>query len=155
VASLEIETVALNAPAAFGVNTMLNVEFWPAAIVTGRLGPLKEKYWVEIAALLIVTGAVPVFEMAKVSVLLVPVVTLPKSRLALAKSKAPDCTWVAGLVELNPWQPTRIARLRRSSPTLAALRPFAPSAFRELVIIIKSGEVLAAALSTPGLTLCH
>jgi hypothetical protein len=84
-------TVALNAPAALGVNTRLIVEFWPAAIVTGRPGPLKEKYWLEIAMLLIVTEVVPVFEMLALSVLLVPSVTLPKSKLTLPITKAPDC----------------------------------------------------------------
>lgn len=42
-ASLVIEAVALNAPAALGLKTKLSVEFCPAAMVTGRLGPLMEK----------------------------------------------------------------------------------------------------------------
>ena len=90
-ALLLTETVALKAPAALGINTRLIVEFWPTAIVTGRLGPLREKFWLEIATLLIVTEAAPVFETVVVSVLLVPAVTLPNSRLALPRTKVPDC----------------------------------------------------------------
>jgi len=90
-ASLVSETVALKGPAALGENTRLRVEFWPAVIVIGRLGPLREKYLLETAALLIVTEAAPVFEAVTDMVLVVPAVTLPKSRLRLLRSKLPDC----------------------------------------------------------------
>ena len=36
--------------------------------------------------------AVPVFDAVTVTVLLVPAVTLPKSRLALLRDNVPDCT---------------------------------------------------------------
>ena len=55
----------------------------------GRLGALSEKYLVEIEALLTVIEAVPVFDAVMLMVLLVPVVTLPKSRLAPLKAKTP------------------------------------------------------------------
>jgi hypothetical protein len=55
----------------------------------GRLGALSEKYLVEIEALLTVIEAVPVFDAVMLMVLLVPVVTLPKSRLAPLKAKMP------------------------------------------------------------------
>ena len=90
-ALLVTETVALKAPAALGVNVRLIVEFWPATIVVGRLGPLREKYRLEIATLLIVTEAVPALETVAVSVLLVLSVTVPKSRLAVPRTKTPDC----------------------------------------------------------------
>ena len=76
----------------------------------------------ENEALLIVSDAAPVFETVTLSVLLVPAVTLPKSRLALLKAKIPDC---CGWPELTPWQPIMVARERRSSPSLIALRGLA------------------------------
>jgi hypothetical protein len=88
---LVIETVALNAPATFGLKTKLIVELWPAPTTIGRLGALSEKYLLEMEALVIVTETVPVFETLAVSVLLVPASTLPKSRLALLIAKVPDC----------------------------------------------------------------
>jgi hypothetical protein len=90
-ALLAIETVALNAPAAFGLKTRLIVELWPAPTTSGRFGALSEKDLLEMEALLMVTEAVPVFEAVAVSVLLVPASTLPKSRLALLIAKVPDC----------------------------------------------------------------
>lgn len=90
-ALLVIETVALNAPAAFGRKTKLIVELWPAPTTTGRLGALNEKYLLEMEALVMVTEVVPVFEAVAVIVLLVPASTLPKSRLALLIAKVPDC----------------------------------------------------------------
>ena len=44
----------------------------------------------EIDALLTVTEAVPVFDAVTVRVLLVPLVTLPKSRLAPLRDRVPD-----------------------------------------------------------------
>lgn len=66
----------------------------------GRPGVFREKYWLEIDALLTVTEALPVFDAVTVSVLLVPAVTLPKSRLALLRDRVPD--WVCWLVEVLP-----------------------------------------------------
>jgi hypothetical protein len=96
---------------------------WPARIVTGRLGALNEKYWVEIVTLLTVMEAVPVFDTVIVRVLLVPAVALPKSRMPPLKDKVPVCGCTA-LLELNPWQPTIVARQRRTIPSLLALLPF-------------------------------
>jgi hypothetical protein len=81
----------LTAPTALGLKTTLTGVLWPARIVTGRLGALNEKYLVEIDALLTVTEAVPVFDTVMVIVLLVPAVTLPKSRLAPLRDKVPTC----------------------------------------------------------------
>jgi len=47
------------------------------------------KYLVEIDTLLTVIEAVPVFDAVTVNVLLVPVVTLPKSRLAPLRDRMP------------------------------------------------------------------
>ena len=52
------------------------------------------KNWLEIEALLTVMEAVPVFDAVSVRVLLVPAVTLPKSRLALFRDNVPDCDCV-------------------------------------------------------------
>lgn len=130
-ALLVIETVALNAPAAFGLKTKLIVELWPAPTTAGRLGALSEKYLLEMEALVMVTEAVPVFEAVAVSVLLVPASTLPKSRLAPLMAKAPDCCRSEDLLELNPWQPAIVARHRRASPRLVAQRPFAARGARK------------------------
>jgi hypothetical protein len=88
-ASLFIVTVALKVPLALGVNTMLRVVLCPAAIVSGRLGALIAKYWVETDALVIVIDAVPELVAVIVRVLLPPALTLPKSRLALPRERLP------------------------------------------------------------------
>ena len=93
-ALLVTETVALKDRAAFGVNIRVIVTLSPAKIAAGRVGELSEKYWLEIEALLTVIEAVPVFVAVTVSVLLVPAVTLPKSRLALFRDNVPDCDCV-------------------------------------------------------------
>jgi hypothetical protein len=90
-ASLATESVALNFAAAFGVNEMLKVALAPAAIDTGRLGEVIAKYLVEIEALPTLTVALPELVAVTVRVLLVPGVTSPKSRLALPRTKFPDC----------------------------------------------------------------
>jgi len=59
----------------------------PAARVMGRLGDVREKYFVETAALLIVTDFVPEFVAVTLRVLLLPLATLPKLRFrALSES---------------------------------------------------------------------
>lgn len=121
-ALLTMETVALKAPAALGLKTRLTGVLWPARTVTGRLGALNAKYWVEIDTLVTVADPAPVFETVIDSVLLVPAVTLPKSRLPPLRDKVPDCDCtLAELPELNPWQPTIIARQSRTIPSLPAL----------------------------------
>src|SRR5579871_1441388 len=86
-ALLETDRVALNAPAAFGENVTLTGVLCPAAIVAGRLGAFKEKYFVEIAALLTTTELLPLFVAVTVMVLLVPACTLPKSSPDVAKER--------------------------------------------------------------------
>ena len=117
-------TVALKVPAALGLKTRLTGVLWPAIIATGRVGALKEKYWLEIDALLSVTEAVPVLDAVNVIVLLVPAVTAPKLRLAPLRDRVPDCTGcvvVADLLALKPWQPTIVARQRSTIPSLPSL----------------------------------
>jgi hypothetical protein len=84
-----MEAMAVNAPATLGLKTTLTGVLCPAGIVTGRLGALIKKYLVEMVTLLTVTEAVPVFDTVTVKVLLVPAVTLPKSRVAPLKDKVP------------------------------------------------------------------
>ena len=120
VASLTMEAVALKVPAALGVNTTLTGKLCPAATVTGRLGALNAKYLVENDTLLTVTDTVPVLETVKLTVLLVPAVTVPKSRLATLADSVPEA-WVEDDLELNPWQPTIVAMQRRRIPSLLAL----------------------------------
>jgi hypothetical protein len=89
-ASLEMKAEPLKVPGALGVNPNVIEALLPARIVIGRLVVLREKYWLEIDALLTVIEALPVFDAVTVSVLLVPAVTLPKSRLALLRARVPD-----------------------------------------------------------------
>ena len=121
-ASLLIESVALKAPAAFGVNTMLMVALCPAATETGRLGLTRAKYWVEIAALLTVTESGPELVAVIVRVLLLPAATLPKSKVEVTRERERvlACSWPEPPV-LTPWQPTRKVRLARRSKLPAAL----------------------------------
>lgn len=81
----------LNAPAALGVNLTLSVALCPAAIRTGRLGAVSEKYLVERAAPLMVIGAFPEFVAATVTVLLLPTATLPKLREVDASERVLVC----------------------------------------------------------------
>ena len=90
-ASLVTVTVPLKFPEAFGVNLTVRVAVCPEATVTGRLGEAREKYLLEIAALLIETACVPEFVAATVNVLLLPATTLPKSRLAAPSDRFPFC----------------------------------------------------------------
>ena len=123
VALLMMETVALKVPAALGLKTRLTDMPCPAGIVTGRLGALNEKYWLEMDALLTVTDAVPVFDKVIVRVLLARALTAPKSKLVPIRDKVPDCacTFVDLFeVELNPWQPTRKPSPSKSSNAHAA-----------------------------------
>ena len=119
-ASLLIESVALKAPAAFGVNTMLMVALCPAAMETGRLGLTRAKYWVEIAALLTVTESGPELVALIVRVLLLPAATLPKSKVEVTRDRERvlACFWPEPPPALTPWQPIRTLRLvrRRSAP---------------------------------------
>jgi len=90
-AVLAMAAVALKAPAAFGVKRTVIGVLFPAARVVGRVGAVREKYFVEIAALFTVTEAVPEFVAVTVRVLLLPVVTLPKFKAAFEMVSAPLC----------------------------------------------------------------
>jgi hypothetical protein len=141
-ALLVIVTVPLNAPAAFGLKTKVTGVLAPDATATGRLGALKEKYWLEMDALLTVMLAVPVFDTVAVSVLLVPAVTLPKSRLAELRDNVPDCTGgvVAALLELKPWQPTIVARQSRTIARLLARLCCVAGVVSKVLIIISNHQ---------------
>jgi len=109
-ASLPIAAVALKLPAAFGVNATVSDALCPAAIVTGRLGAVSEKYFVDTEALLMLADVFPVLLTESVSILLLPAATLPKSKACEPNDKLPVAVGV-GLVgvddlELNPWHPT-------------------------------------------------
>jgi hypothetical protein len=90
-ASLVMESVPLNAPAALGENLILIVALCPAVTVTGRLGETREKYGEDIAALLTVTDAGPELVAVAVRVLLLPAATLPKSSVVLSRESVVGC----------------------------------------------------------------
>lgn len=79
-ALLVTDSVALNVPAAFGVKLMYTGTLCPAAMVIGKAGPAREKYFVEMLAVVIVIDADPEFVTVIERFLLVPAFTLPKSR---------------------------------------------------------------------------
>ena len=133
VALLTTETVALKVPAALGEKTKLTGMLCPARTATGRVGVLKEKYWLEIVALLTVILALPVLVAVMVSVLLEPAVTLPKSSVAVLNDKVPPTGCVIADFELNPWQPTIIVRQTRTVPSLAQLPFMAPVPSRHFI----------------------
>lgn len=110
-------SVALKVAAAFGVNVILKVALCPLASVTGNVGEVNAKYFVEMEALLMVTDALPEFVAVRVRVLLVFGVTFPKSRLPLARTRFPLCCPPPPpeRVALTPMQPTRTARRDRVS----------------------------------------
>lgn len=100
-ASLLTESIALKVAAAFGVNEMLRVVLAPGAIERGNDGAVKAKYLVETEALVILTALLPELFAVTVRVLLVPGVTSPKLRLALPRTRLPDC-WTLEPDWLNP-----------------------------------------------------
>jgi hypothetical protein len=109
-ASLPIAAVALKLPAALGLNASVRDALCPAAIVTGRLGAVNEKYFVDTDALLTLTDVFPVLLTESVSTLLLPAATLPKSNACAPNDKLPVAVG-GGVVELddlelNPWHPT-------------------------------------------------
>ena len=84
-ALLEMFIVALKAPVASGENSMLIVVLCPVGTVTGSVGDNKVKYFVEIAALLTVISVDPELVAVKISVFVLPALTLPKSRVAVLR----------------------------------------------------------------------
>jgi hypothetical protein len=83
--------VALKTPAAFGVNVTPIEVLWPAAMVTGKVVLVSEKYFVETVALVTVIDAGPEFVALNVRVLVLPAATLPKSSVAAASDRVLDC----------------------------------------------------------------
>jgi len=90
-ASLLIESVALNVAAAFGVKATFKFILKPAPSDTGSVGEANAKHLVEIDAPLIVTVLFPELVTVSVRLLLVLGLTLPKSRLALPRTRLPLC----------------------------------------------------------------
>lgn len=90
-ASLLTVTFALNCPAALGENITLRLVVCPEEIVTGRLGAVNEKQFVEADALLMVTVPGPVLLARTVRVFDDPAATLPKSRLVAASNRLVCC----------------------------------------------------------------
>lgn len=90
-ASLPMESVAVNAAAAFGVKEMLTFVLCPADSATGNVGAANAKYLVETDALPMLTALLPEFVRVSVRLLLVFGVTLPKLRLALPRTSWPIC----------------------------------------------------------------
>jgi hypothetical protein len=124
-------TVALKFPAELGLNMTFIGTLCPAAIITGRLGAVREKSFVEITALLTVTDAAPVFIALTVMVLVLPAATLPKLRLLAGTERLPTCC-CSVCPALTPWQPTSEARTARSSRTPAAL----PGCFEPAFVVV-------------------
>jgi len=92
-ASLPTDSVALKAAVAFGVNETFNTVLCPAASATGSVGDASAKYFVETEALLMLSVLFPEFVAVSVRLLVAFGLTLPKSRLALPKTRFPLC-WV-------------------------------------------------------------
>ncbi len=109
----------LNGPDAFGVNRTVICVLCPAAIVSGRLGAVRTKYFVDTAALLRVSAEVPEFVALTVIVLLVPIATLPKFRIDVPTDKLIVCCVLVGPAELNPWHPTKRQRQKIARNALA------------------------------------
>lgn len=86
-----MESVAVNAAAAFGVNETFKFVAKPGSSDTGSAGEVKAKYLVETDAPLMVTVLFPELVMVRTRLLLVLGLTLPKSRLAVPRTKFPLC----------------------------------------------------------------
>jgi hypothetical protein len=86
-----MDSVAVKFVAALGVNPMLSITLCPAASDNGSEGEAIAKYFVEIEALLMLTALFPELLAVTVRVFVEFGVTLPKSRLALARTKFPIC----------------------------------------------------------------
>jgi hypothetical protein len=84
-------SVALTAPAAVGLKVIVKFVLNPAPSDTGSVGEAKANNLVDTDAPLIVTVVFPALVTARVRLLLVLGLTLPKSRLALARTRVPTC----------------------------------------------------------------
>src|SRR5438445_3774522 len=104
-------TFPLTDPLVFGANCTLNVFDCPADKVVGKLKPLNVYPLPLALAWLIVTLVPPEFVRVAESVLLVPVWTLPKIRLAGLESSDPGVTAVAATRILSVAFVASLARL--------------------------------------------
>lgn len=86
-----MESVAVNAPAAFGVNETPKFILNPAPRDTGSVGEANAKYLFVTDTLLIVTVLFPELVNVSATLLLLFGLTLPKSRLALPRTRFPLC----------------------------------------------------------------
>lgn len=86
-----MESVAVNAVAAFGVNEIVRFVLNPAPSDTGSLGEANAKYLFDTDALLIETVLFPELVTVSVTLLLVLGLTLPKLRLVLPRTRFPLC----------------------------------------------------------------
>ena len=120
-ASLVMVAVALKAATASGANEMLIDVLCPASIASGRVVGAKEKYWLEIAILAMVTVADPEFVSVAERVLLLPTETPRKSRVDADRESVPICCWLSDFPTLNPWQPANKMSAAKRSTTSAAL----------------------------------
>jgi hypothetical protein len=135
--------VASKAAAVSGVNEIPIVAPCPGSTVTGRVGEVREKYLVEIDALLTVIELEPVLVAENVRVLVLPAGTLPKSRLEVVNERSEDCgeVGVERPAALMPWQPTnKVSPARISSVATSSLRCFEQPALT-LVSIVGHGPV--------------
>jgi len=99
-ASLPIAAVALKVPAALGVNARVRDALCPAAMVTGRLGAVNEKYFVDTDAVLMLTDVFPVLLTESANTLLLPAATLPKFKACAPNDKLAVVVG-GGVVELD------------------------------------------------------
>ena len=100
-ASLPIAAVALKLPAAFGLNASVSDALCPAAIVTGRLGAVNEKYFVDTDALLMLADVFPVLLTESVSTCCFQPPHCQSPTLVLQMTNFPSSRRRSGLVEVD------------------------------------------------------
>ena len=155
-ALLDKVTVALNAFAAFGENSMVRFVLFPGSSENGKLGVASAKYFVETEALLMTAAALPEFVKEMVSALVFPAFTLPKSRLWLASTRFPICC-PPDPPELTPAQPAIAINAASANRIAAALKYFTESFVLEFFLMVCRGtffprtpdRVLGRMLSLP------
>jgi hypothetical protein len=110
-----IARLPLALPADWGLNTTLKEALWPGDNVMGRLSPEVLNPDPLTAACVTVRLVPPVLLRVLVWVWLVPTCTLPKLMLAGAALRLPGgAVCELDLPELNPWQPTMVAKANRA-----------------------------------------
>ena len=120
-------TLPLALVADVGAKVTVKLALCPAVSVTGGVIPLSVKPVPLIPTCETVTDELPRLVTVCDSGRLVPVCTVPKFKLAGFAPSVPvpdgGCT-AADLPELNPWQPTRVARARKAIARVLVLVPF-------------------------------